>query len=149
MALLDESIRTEVKKAFAGLTDPVRLIMFTQGQGGIPECQMCADTRTLVEEISSLDEKIRCEIRDFVADSALAERLRVDKIPALAVLADGDPPQDFGIRFYGIPAGFEFSALVEDLLLVSRSEHGLSAGTLERLGRIREPVHIQVISTPT
>jgi alkyl hydroperoxide reductase subunit AhpF len=149
MALLEESIRIEVKKAFQELTDPVRLIVFSQGQGGIPECQMCADTRTLVEEISSLHEKIEFEIRDFVADSALADQLRVDKIPAIAVLAGGDPPRDFGIRLYGIPAGFEFSTLVEDLLLVSRRQHGLSLKTLSQLDRIRGPVHIQVISTPT
>lgn len=149
MALLDESIRIEVQKAFAELTNPVRLVIFTQGQGGIPECQMCADTRTLVEEVSSLSEKIQFEVRDFVADAAVAERMRVDKIPAIAVLSGDDPPRDFGIRLYGIPAGFEFSTLIEDLLLVSRQEYGLSIKTISQIGRIREPVHVQVFSTPT
>jgi glutaredoxin-like protein len=149
MALLDESTRLHVKEAFAELINPVRLVMFTQGHGGVPECQMCADTRMLVEEVSSLSEIIQFEVRDIVADAALAEQMQVDKIPAIAVLSGDDPPRDYGIRLYGIPAGFEFSALIEDLLLVSQKKHGLSTKTLAQIGRIREPIHLQVISTPT
>jgi len=149
MALLDESTRNEAKKALAEMARPVRLLLFTQGYGGIPECQMCADTRTLAEEVAALSEKIQLEVRDFVADSALAEKLRVDKIPAMAFLSGDPTPRDFRIRMYGIPAGFEFSTFIEDLLLVSRQEHGLSMKTVAALERIREPVHLQVITTPT
>jgi alkyl hydroperoxide reductase subunit AhpF len=149
MPLLDESTRNEVIKILADLDQPVRLLMFTQGHGGVPECRTCSEARELAEEVSSLSAKINLEVRDIVADSALAEKMRVDKIPALAVLADGPSPRDFGIRLFGIPAGFEFSTLVEDLLLVSRQEHGLSTDTLAQISRIREPVHIQVFTTPT
>jgi len=149
MPLLDESTRTEAQKILADMERPVRLLMFTQGQGGVPECQMCGEARTLAEEVASLSEKIRLEVRDFVADSALAEQLHVDKIPAMTVLSGDTPPRDFRFRLYGIPAGFEFSTLIEDLLLVSRKEHGLSADTMAQISRIREPVHIQVFTTPT
>jgi alkyl hydroperoxide reductase subunit AhpF len=88
-------------------------------------------------------------VRDFVADSALAESMGVDKIPALAVLNDGTSPRDYGIRLYGIPAGFEFSTLIEDLLLVSRQQPGLSKDTQDQISTLREPVHIQVFTTPT
>jgi alkyl hydroperoxide reductase subunit AhpF len=149
MPLLDESTRTEVQKTLAEMDQPVRLLMFTQGHGGVPECRTCSEARELAEEVSSLNQKINLEVRDFVADAALAETMRVDKIPALAVLGDGSAPRDYGIRLFGIPAGFEFSTLIEDLLLVSRKEHGLSADTMAQISRIREPVHIQVFTTPT
>ncbi|MGD0174996.1 MAG: hypothetical protein ABSC61_11330 [Anaerolineales bacterium] len=149
MPLLDESTRTEVQKILEEMDQPVRLIMFTQGHGGVPECHTCAEDRELAEEIASLNGKIRLEVRDFVADEALAEKMGVDKIPALALLNDGPTPRDYGIRLYGIPAGFEFSTLIEDLLLVSKQQHGLTANTLDQISKIHEPVHIQVFTTPT
>jgi glutaredoxin-like protein len=149
MALLDESIRNEVKKALGGMTRPVRLVMFTQGHGGVPECRTCADARMLAEEVASLNDNIILEIRDFTADGALAETLRIDKIPAMAVLSGDDPPRDYGIHFFGIPAGYEFSVLIEDLRFLSGGEHGLSGKTVDQLWRIREPIHLQVFTTPT
>ena len=149
MPLLDESTRNEVEKILEAMDQPVRLVMFTQGHGGVPECQTCSEDRELAEEVASLNGKIRLEVRDFVADAALAEELRVDKIPALAVLNDGPSPRDYGIRLYGIPAGFEFSTLIEDLLLVSTRRPGLTENTVQQISKIREPVHIQVFTTPT
>jgi alkyl hydroperoxide reductase subunit AhpF len=149
MPLLDESTRGEVQKILEDMDQPVRLVMFTQGHGGVPECHTCSEDRELAEEIASLNEKIHLEVRDFVADAALAEKMQVDKIPALAILNDGPTPRDYGIRLYGVPAGFEFSTLIEDLLLVSKQQHGLTANTMQEISKIREPVHIQVFTTPT
>jgi alkyl hydroperoxide reductase subunit AhpF len=149
VTLLDESTRNEVQKILADMDQPVRLMMFTQGHGGVPECRTCSEDRELAEEVASLNGKIHLEVRDIVADAALAEKMRVDKIPALAVLCDGPSPRDFGIRLYGVPGGFEFSTLIEDLLLVSRQKHDLSENTLTQIAAIREPVHIQVFTTPT
>jgi alkyl hydroperoxide reductase subunit AhpF len=149
MALLDDPTRNEVKKALAPMADPVRLMVFTQGKEGALECEMCAETRQLAEEVSSLNEKIHLEIRDFLADSALAEKMQVDKIPAMALLADGPALQDYGIRFYGIPAGFEFTTFIQDLLVVSRRDPGLNPTTISKISQIHEPVHIQVFTTPT
>jgi alkyl hydroperoxide reductase subunit AhpF len=149
MALLNESTRNEVKQALAGMTRPVRLVMFTQGAGGVPECQMCTDTRSLAEEVSGLSDKVHLEVRDIVADAALAEKMHVDKIPALTVLSGDNPPLDYRFRLFGVPAGFEFSTFIEDLLLVSNQSPDLSSQTLAQLELIREPVHIQVFTTPT
>ncbi|MGD0806071.1 MAG: hypothetical protein ABSA10_01085 [Anaerolineales bacterium] len=149
MPLLDESTRNEVQKILEGMDQPVRLVMFTQGHGGVPECHTCSEDRELAEEVASLNGKIRLEVRDFVADAALAEKLHVDKIPAIAIMNDGPSPRDYGIRLYGIPSGYEFSTLIEDLLLISKQQHGLTANTLDQISKIHEPVHIQVFTTPT
>jgi len=149
MPLLDDSTRNEVQKILEEMDQPVRLVMFTQGHGGVPECRTCSEDRELAEEVASLSGKIRLEVHDFVADAALAEKMQVDKIPALALLNDGPSPRDYGIRLYGIPAGFEFSTLIEDLLMVSKQQHGLAENTLSQITKIREPVRIQVFTTPT
>jgi glutaredoxin-like protein len=149
MSLLNDSIQKQVREMFAKIEAPVKLLMFTQGEGGALECDMCADTRQLVTEIAELSEKLRVEVHDFVADSALAQEYKIDKIPAVAILPDDPQPKDYGVRLYGIPAGYEFSTLIEDILMVGRRDAGLSPQTQAELKRLDRPVHIQVYVTPT
>lgn len=132
------------------LTNPVKLVMFTREDDGAAadECSMCADTRHLLEEIAALDEKIHLEIHDFAKDEAEVKRYNVDKVPAIAVLG-GPEAKDYGIRFYGIPSGYEFGSLIEDILLASSGKPDLSENTLQEVAKLQQPVHIQVFTTPT
>lgn len=145
MALLSARDQEHLRREFQKLTQPVKLVVFTQAM----ECEYCRETRQIVDEVASLSDKIRVEVHDFVADAAVAEALGVDKIPAIALLADGPTPRDYGIRYYGIPAGYEFSSLVEDIVMVSRGESGLSAATKANLAALDKPLHLQVFVTPT
>jgi alkyl hydroperoxide reductase subunit AhpF len=61
----------------------------------------------------------------------------------------GTENKDYGIRLYGIPSGYEFGTLIEDLIMVSKGETGLNDHTLKQVKKIKEPVHIQVFTTPT
>jgi glutaredoxin-like protein len=145
MTLLNANIQKQVKQAFKSLENPVRLLFFTQGEGGALECQMCRDTRQLIEEVAALSDKISLEVYDFVGDAKVAEEHGVDKIPALVIAGE----KDYGVRFYGIPSGYEFSSLIEGITAVSRQKPSLSKKTLQDLQRLNRPVHIQVFVTPT
>jgi alkyl hydroperoxide reductase subunit AhpF len=149
MPLLDDRVQKQVRAALADLAGAVKLVMFTQGEGGALECGFCGETRQLVEEIAKLSDKVAVEVRDFQADADLARAYGVDKIPAIVMSAGGDRPKDHGIRFYGIPSGYEFSTFIEDLRLVSRGDAGLSQSTRDAVRKITRPVHIQVFVTPT
>ncbi|MDE3154171.1 MAG: thioredoxin family protein [Acidobacteriota bacterium] len=149
MALLNAQAEKQVRAAFAELDGPVKLVLFTQGAGGALECEYCTETRQLVEELTALSDRITLEVRDFVGDADLARQYGIDKIPALAVVRGGDDPRDYGIRLYGIPAGYEFATLLEDIRMVSRGEPALHAETLEQLSRLTAPVRLQVFVTPT
>ena len=61
MPLLKDEDREEVGKQLATLTSPVRMIMFTQAM----ECDFCANTRRLVEEVAPLS-----EMTDLLAERA-------------------------------------------------------------------------------
>ena len=84
------------------------------------------------------------EVYDFVRDAKLAEQYHIDKIPAVAILSNSSTPKDYGIRLYGIPSGYEFSTLIEDILMVSRQRTDLSVETLDELKKLTQPVNIQV-----
>jgi len=148
--ILKERERKEVQKHFEALTNPVKLVMFTQKI----ECEYCEETRMMVEELAALSDKVTAEIYNFIIDEEMAEKYAVDKIPAIAILGvhpQGPSPKekDYGIRYYGFPAGYEFSAFIEDIKSVSSGQSGLSEETKAALAQIDEPVHIQVFTTPT
>ncbi len=141
MPLLNEDIKTQVKQQLADLAGSVRLVMFTQDF----ECQYCAETRQLVQEIASLSDQIEADIYDFVDDEEAVERYGIDKIPAIAVVGS----EDYGIRFFGIPSGYEFTSLLEAIHAVARGEPDLSEETLAYLSELERPVRMQVFVTPT
>ncbi len=143
MAMISEQDRKAVADRLSRLTGAVKLVVFTQEF----ECQFCKETRELVEEVASLSDKITVEIRDFVKDETEAKKLGMDKIPAIGVFGEGD--KDYGLRFYGIPAGYEFMSLLESIEIVSKGESGLSAAGKEKLKGLNKPVHLQVFVTPT
>ena len=141
MPLLNDEIRQEVSKILADLPGPVRLVMFTQEF----ECEYCTETRQLVEEVAELSDRITAEIYDFQADRTKAEELGIDKIPAIAVIG----AQDYGVRFYGIPSGYEFASFLHAIQSVAAGKPELSDATLRVVAGIQKPVHIQVFVTPT
>lgn len=129
------------------LVDPINLVLFTQHDSPLAapthECMYCRETRELLEEIAGLSDKIDLTIYDFVADAAKAREYGVDKIPAVVV--DGAR----GVRYFGIPAGYEFSSLIEDIIDVSDKETDLLPETRDAVKKIDKDVHIQVFVTPT
>ena len=143
MAMISDKDKKAVGDRLTKLTGPVKLVMFTQEM----ECQFCKETRELVEEVAALSDKISVEVKDFLKADVEAKKLGVDKIPAIAVLGDGD--KDYGIRFYGIPAGYEFMSLLESIEIVSKGESGLSANGKEKIKGLGKAVHLQVFVTPT
>jgi len=145
MALLKENDQKHLVKKFEGLKSPVKIMMFTQEM----ECQYCQDTRMIVEEVAELSAKISVEVYDFIKDQEVAEHYNIDKIPALVIMKGGDEPKDYGIRCFGIPSGYEFTTLVEDIMMVSAGESGLSTETKEYVAAINKPLHLQVFVTPT
>jgi len=82
--------------------------MFTQAM----ECDYCEMTRELLLELAGLNDNITVDVYDFIEDEAQAQAYEIDKIPATVVMGD----KDYGIRFYGVPAGYEFMSLIEDIV---------------------------------
>ncbi len=143
MSLIPEDHKVHLKKDLQEkLKDPVRIVLFTQEV----ECQFCRESRQLVQEVASLvPDKIKLEIYDFVKDAEKAKEYRVDKVPAIAIIGK----KDYGIRYYGIPYGYEFNPFIDNIINVSKGSTNLSEDAKEKLRSIAKPVHIQVFVTLT
>jgi len=141
MALLKDQDKQKVRSLLEAIEHPVTLIVFTQAF----ECEYCQMTRELVEELAALNDEISIEVYDLVDDEAVARQYGVDKIPATIVRGD----KDYGIRFYGVPAGYEFMSLIEAIIDVGKRDHGLPESVLALLERVDQPVHMQAMVSPT
>ena len=154
MEILNPEVRQATRKKFeAELVGKVTLIHFTQEPSRLvlpdslqaQDCMFCRETKQLLEEVSRLSDKIELRLQDFIADRERAAEYGIDKIPALVVKSD----QDYGIRFYGIPSGYEYASLIEAIVDVSRGTTSLSDQTKEALRTIDKDIHLQVFVTPT
>jgi glutaredoxin-like protein len=141
MPMLPDEIKAQVREAFAELKHPVRLITFTQTL----ECMYCRENRQLLEEIAELSDQVTVEVHNFVTDPEPVKEYNIDKIPATAIVGE----EDYGIRFYGIPAGYEFTSLIHAIRLVGGVGSQLDDQTRAQLAELTEPVNLQVFVTPT
>ena len=144
--LLDPNTIKQIKQAFEQMQEPVQILFF----GSEQNCDYCTDTRQLLEEVTAVDERLGLSVYDLRADAEVAKKFNVDKAPGVIVAAkNGDQITDFGIQYSGIPSGHEFSTLINDVILVSRRDSGLSEATREFLKNLDKPLHLQVFVTPT
>lgn len=123
------------------LVHPVTLRFFTQEV----ECETCRGVRELLEEVVALSPLLHLSVHNFLLEKEIALSFHIDKIPAFTV--EGE--QDYGIRFFGTPSGYEFSGLIETIAFVSQRVTDLSETTKAFLRSLNRDVHIQVFVTPT
>lgn len=141
MALLSEGDRQRVRGSLARMTDPVRLLFFTQTLN----CDGCLPTRQILDELASLSDKLTIVEHNALLEREAAEAAGVTAVPAVTVTSD----HSSRITFYGTPSGYEFTSLIDAILLVSTGEPGLKEESLALLAALDRPLRIQVFVTPT
>lgn len=141
MAIISEKDRQQILERLKEMAEPVKLVHFTQKIN----CDLCPHTRQLLEELASLSTKLSLEIFNFQIDKEKTAHYRVDKVPATII----EGARDYGIRFYGLPAGYEFAALLQDIVQVSQRVSGLSPESVKKLRGLTVPAHLEVLVTPT
>lgn len=141
MRFIEDNVRAQLLAAFENLVNPVRFVFFNQKNA----CPACVDQEELLREISSLSSKITLQIYDLVLYGDEVMNYKIDKIPATAIVGN----RDYGIRFFGLTAGFEFKTLVEDIIMVSSERSGLDPRLEILIQAIPNPVHLQVMASLT
>ena len=144
--MLNDEITGQIKQIFGQLKEPVQILLFASKD----QCDLCNETRALLDEVVALDTRLGISVYDLQADADVARKFNVDRAPGIVIAAKNDNQiMDYGIQYSGIPSGHEFSTLINDILLVSGRDSGLSPQTREFLQKLDKPVHFQVFVTPT
>ena len=142
MPLLAPADQEKLRAAFDEMTSPVRMLFFTQTL----DCEACAQTRQILDELPPLSSKITIEEVNFILEKGKAAQYGIDRVPAIALVGDAS---DSRIRFLGAPSGYEFISLVQALLLVGGRTSSLTPENLARVAGVDKPMTMKVFTTPT
>ena len=144
MPLLTDRDQAAVRKEFEKLAGPVKLVVFSQELSEAAE--LCRQNEELVRDVAELaPDTVTVEVLNLSIDRDRAAAYGIDRVPAIVV----EGARDYGIRFLGIPSGYEFSNLIDAMIVASSGEPGLTAETRAALAGLTDDVHIKVFSTPT
>jgi len=143
MGFLNDRDADAVRQEFQKLAGPVKLVVFSQE---LEAGELCRQNEALVKEVAALAaDKITVEVLNPAIDRERAEAYGVDRVPAIVV----EGARDYGIRFLGIPSGYEFSNLIDSMIAVSSGRAAISDETRTALAGLAGDVDIKVFSTPT
>jgi glutaredoxin-like protein len=147
VALISAADEERLRADFAQMARPVRLVFFTQAL----ECETCLPTRQILDALPVLSARITIEEVNFVLEADKARQYGIDRVPAIVVLGDAGSgvERDSGIRFLGMPAGYEFVSLTRAIVLVGGGPSQLSAESRVAVMAVDEPMTLHVFSTPT
>ena len=144
MTMLRKEEAAAVRSALADLERAVELVLVI-GPEETPlpsahQIDYTGDARRLLEELVSFGGG-RLSLRVVQQPAYGAERF-----PAICVLPDGE---DVGVRFYGLPWGYELTSIVGACVDAGRLEQRLSEESREKLATLAGEVAIEVFVTPT
>jgi glutaredoxin-like protein len=137
--MIDESVKQQVTQRFEDMKEPVTIRVFSTKD----HCLLCNEMLDLVQTVGELSSKITIEHCECQADDPLAKKYDITKHPALVI--EGE--QNYGIKIFGVPAGKEFTTLIESIMIVSSRESVLSPEVKELLSKIDKPVNLKVFVT--
>ena len=135
---MDDETRAQVKELFGELKDNVIIHMFMKEQ----DCLYCNDTNDLVNLVAENSDKV--SVKQDMIGSDKAKEFSIEYAPGIAL----EGAKKYNLKFYGIPAGHEFGALIGSIVDVSRGEAPLAPDIIEDIASIDKPINIKVFVTP-
>lgn len=141
MPLISDQDKKRLKDDFnKTLKNEVILYVFSSDQ----DCQYCDQTVRIAKELQETSDLIK--VKKLGLDSDEAQKWGIDMVPTTVVSSSGGT-EEARVKYIGIPMGYEFSSLVEDIRRISRNDPELDAETLKKLDRVDRAIRIQVFVT--
>lgn len=148
MPLLDDEVRTQVEQVLAPLEHEVELLVYTGGKLIVPgrdEPGQQQATLDLLREVAATNDKITVAERPLAGD-AEAQAAGITLTPTTLFRRKGE--QRNNVRFVGLPSGYEFSTLLETILMVGGAEPAVE-GALKEVSEVDADIRLRTFVTPT
>jgi glutaredoxin-like protein len=126
---ISEQDRQEIKKQVGSLVKPTEVMLFSQKIG----CEYCPDTEQLLKELTEILDNLKLVIYNPLVDVDLANKYGISKeVPAIILRSN----KDYNFKFLGIPAGYEFTWLLNSILMVANDQLPISEKTINTVKEI-------------
>jgi alkyl hydroperoxide reductase subunit AhpF len=142
MAIFQADEEGRVRELLDALERPVELLVAHGPEEtplpGARDIDFGAETERIVEGLAALSDRVTFRVEE--------EPPGFERYPAIAVLPEGE---DVGLRYYGLPWGYELASLIGAVIEAGRLAPSLKPESLERLAALDRDLAIDVFVTPT
>lgn len=149
MTFLDQEVKEQVSQALKPVTNPVELVVYTASKLVLPGQEPAGlqeETLALLKEVAELSPHLSVAEKPIASDPEAA-LLGITRAPTILLREAGSTRTN--IRFLGLPSGYEFSTLIETVVMLGSGQSGLGERSRVELGKLDSPVRMQVFVTPT
>ena len=123
------------------LSKPVTLLYYTPD---VPSAATYAE-RALLEELMALSDQVSLRVFAERWDTEREAQVGIARTPAIVPVG----AQDYGIRYYGTPDGYELETFLEVIQTVAEGASGLRASIRDLVRAVTVPLHLEVLHAPT
>jgi alkyl hydroperoxide reductase subunit AhpF len=142
VALLRAEEEAKVREWFADLARPVELFVALGPEetprAGVGDTDFGAEMVRLCEGLAGLGERLTCRVEE--------EPDGFPRFPAVSIRPDG---RDRGVRYDGLPWGYELSSLVGAIVDAGREASTLRPESRTALATLDRDLALDVFVTPT
>lgn len=132
--------RELIQRALTDLPDVVTIRSYTSDV----DSTYSRSERALLEEVAAGSPKITLEILADRWDPEREAQVGIARTPCIVVLGDAD----HGLRYYGLPDGYELAVFLDTIRAVAGRRSGLSDANVARLRELAAPRHLEVFASP-
>lgn len=142
MGLLRAEEEAKVREWLAALERPVELFVAVGPEetpgAGAGDVDFGAEMIRVCEALAELGDDVTCGVEE--------EPAGFPRFPAVSIRPDG---QDVGVRYDGLPWGYELGSLVGGIVEAGRKEPTLRPDSLAALAALDRELELDVFVTPT
>jgi len=142
MSIFGPEDEAQVRGLFDRLERPVELFVALGPEEsplpGSRDIDFSAETQRVVSGLAALSERVTYRVEE--------EPEGFERYPAIAVLLAGE---DVGLRYYGLPWGYELGSLVGGIVEAGRGKPTLRPESLAGLEELDRDLALDVFVTPT
>lgn len=138
--IFNKEIEKQLMEVLSKMINPVTIILFTD-----KECITCKETKQLLTEVASLNDKISLEIKELSKDLKEVKEFGIELAPSFVILDMNRKYQR--VKFNGIPAGHEINSFISAILEMSGVKISYSESLVKRIKKIEKPINIKVFVT--
>jgi NADH-dependent peroxiredoxin subunit F len=142
MALLRAEEEAKVREWFGALERPVGLFVAVGPEetplAGAGDVDFSAEMVRVCEELAALGDRVTCRVEQ--------EPEGFPRFPSVSIRPEG---RDAGLRYDGLPWGYELGSVVGVVVEAGRAEPSLRPESRAALGELERDLALDVFVTPT